>query len=363
MFAWLKQRRKRQLLLALAAALLAVLGPYAVSRLRSSGRRVRRDFTFRRLHRRRALRPSACWPSTSPTAGGRAEGNWAGSDAEKRRRVEGIARLIADAEADVVVLNEVDFDSTWSGHQNQAEAIARVAGYPHRVEQRNFDLRFLYGSWKFGNAVLSRYPIERAELVRLPALRGWEEALAGSKQGLVCEVRLSASQRVRLLAVHLEPRSAPVRAASAQAMVDLIASSDLPLIATGDFNAAPAALPEGDPSAVDRSAVDVLVRSGGLRLPESDGSAERMTWSSTRPTRALDWVLAPDGWRFAEYRVIRAQLSDHRPVLATLEYNGHSARFSPSVSSRSTPVLPAATMAPCCRVDRMRTRHCTTRQL
>ena len=83
------------------------------------------------------------WPL--PTGAG-------GKPSERSDRLREIADFLIEVDADVVVLNEVDFDASWSGHLNQAEFLASRAKYPYRVEQRNLDFRVLGWTWRFGNA-------------------------------------------------------------------------------------------------------------------------------------------------------------------------------------------------------------------
>ena len=54
-----------------------------------------------------------------------------------------IAALLRTINADVVVLNEVDFDSTWTHSVDEARYLAEKAGYPFLAEQRNIDYRVL----------------------------------------------------------------------------------------------------------------------------------------------------------------------------------------------------------------------------
>lgn len=61
---------------------------------------------------------------------GLAESNLSGgTKAERLDRLDKIAALLRDVDADIVVLNEVDFDSSWSYSINQAEYLAQRAGY------------------------------------------------------------------------------------------------------------------------------------------------------------------------------------------------------------------------------------------
>jgi len=248
---------------------------------------------------------------------GATDDNWEEAASEKRKRIDDIARLIAKADADVVVLNEVDFCSTWSGHQNQAEAIALSAGYPYWVEQRNVDFRFVHGSWKFGNAVLSKFPIVDTEAMEFPALRTSEQVLGGCKQGVVCTLQLSQSQQICILAVHLEHRSEDTRVASARLIIQAAESSEIPLLALGDFNSTPSAYPNSQRSAQGRNAMDLIVESGEFELNAQEQPARKqMTYPSKSPTHVIDWILVPKGWRFSDYQILSSHLSDHRPVVA-----------------------------------------------
>ena len=315
-----KKTRRRRALIGLLCVLVAVaLGPYVVSRARSPGRRIRvRSHTVASP----AESGSAIRIATYNIAHGRGatDDNWEESGREKRKRVEEIARLIDRTHADVVVLNEVDFSATWSGHQNQAEAIARLARFPYWVEQRNLDFRFVYGSWKFGNAVLSKYPIVDARAVEFPPYRAWEAWLAGCKRGVVCTLEISPGRRIRVLAVHLEHRSEDLRVASAEMIAELADASDVPLIAAGDFNSTATGFPQSAETSTGRNAMDVLRDTGLFRMrPDTSPRPDELTFPSREPAQVIDWIIIPRAWGFAGYRVVESRLSDHRPVVATVE--------------------------------------------
>ena len=84
-------------------------------------------------------------------------------------RLHAVSAMLSDEKPDIAVLEEVDFDSLLTGRMNQAKYIAEKAGYPYWVEQKNVDAQTLFAfSERNGNAVLSRYPISKAELVIFP---------------------------------------------------------------------------------------------------------------------------------------------------------------------------------------------------
>jgi endonuclease/exonuclease/phosphatase family metal-dependent hydrolase len=310
--------RKRTLLIAFSIVIVVALGPYLVSRARSQGRRVTihhgvdvvvgddfgeiRVVTFNVAHGR-----------------GATDDNWEEDGSEKHSRISKIAQLIRQMDVDVVVLNEVDFCATWSGHQNQAEAIAELAGFPHRVEQRNLDFQFVYGSWKFGNAVLSKFPIVDAKVIDLPRFRSWEAWLAGFKRGVLCTLQLTPEKQIGVLAVHLEHRSEQVRVESARMIAEVANAANVPLIAAGDFNSTPAGFPHAITTDDGKNAMEVIKESGVFQLlPDASPGQPDMTYSTTQPTQVIDWILIPKASSFSDYRVVDTKLSDHRPVIATI---------------------------------------------
>jgi endonuclease/exonuclease/phosphatase family metal-dependent hydrolase len=253
-------------------------------------------------------------------AHGRGSGdeNWNGEDrATRDRRLSDIARFLEDADLDVVVLNEVDFDSSWSGRVNQAAAIAARAGYPYRVEQRNFDVAAPFFSLRFGNAILSRHPISEARLVDLAGDAGWETVFAGKKNGCVCAIERKGNEPVRIFAVHLSYRSEAVRVESVRAIIAEADRETSPLIVAGDFNSTPANFPEADPSGL--SALDQMLADGRwTTLPTDLPSPADFTFSSIQPKLVIDWILAPKPWELLSRQVYPVEYSDHRPVIGVL---------------------------------------------
>jgi endonuclease/exonuclease/phosphatase family metal-dependent hydrolase len=225
---------------------------------------------------------------------GLADNNWqGGSPAERTERLDRIASFLRAQHADVVVLNEVDFDSSWSDHVNQAEYLAKQAGYPHWAEARNLDFRFLVWTWRFGNAILSKYPIVDAREVSLPGEVGWETILAGKKRAVICELD-AAGNRFRVLGAHLSHRSEPVRVASAKMIAALAADSPSPLVVAGDLNSTPPGFPHSSHDADGENAIAILDRSGRFkRSPLAAPDEEGMTYPSVQGIAVIDWILIP----------------------------------------------------------------------
>lgn len=247
--------------------------------------------------------------------------NWRGGSAgERAARLARIADVLERADADVVVLNEVDFRSSWSGGVNQAEVLARAAGYPIRVEQRNYDVRLLLASFSFGNALLSRLPVREARWLDIPPHSRIEAAALGAKGASVVRIE-SPLGPVAVIPVHLEARSGRTRRAAVPVFRGVRAREPAPVILAGDFNASPA----GWPGAAEPTLLGELLDLG-WRSPRALGSPspEEWTFPTYAPERAVDWILVEPPLRAGDVRVLKEveRLSDHAPVLAVVRLGG-----------------------------------------
>lgn len=265
--------------------------------------------------------------------------NFSGGGAEVRQtRLRRIADVIREQDADLVVLNEADFDATWSHGVNHAARLAEWAGYPIRVEQTNYDVRLPFAEFHFGNALLSRLPVREVRAVELPPHRRFEAVLVGAKTASV--IRLAtAGGPLSLIPLHLEARSPRTRQAALPRLLDVAEVQPPPLVVAGDFNASPptwgdpvqrVGLGRGSPSgdggaraAPSTTVVGQLVDSG-FRSPRVHGEPgpEEWTYPAPRPDRAIDWVMVEPPLEVVEAHVVRDPgidtLSDHRPVLSVV---------------------------------------------
>ncbi len=211
-----------------------------------------------------------------------------------------IARVILDARPDLVALQEVDNQTSRSGGIDQAAELGRLTGM-HVVFGKAMD----YAGGGYGEAILSRYPIEKSRNHILPAGEGHEPRAA-------IEVVVGAGPgggRVRFIGTHLDhTRDETDRINQALEILHIFKDDDIPMILAGDLNA------------------------------ESDSEPMRILygeWSDTfaddpqptipveNPRRRIDYVLyrPADAWRVVGKEVIDERIaSDHRPVLVVFTY-------------------------------------------
>ena len=254
---------------------------------------------------------------------GLSDSNWTESGAFHQSQVSKIADLVGEFSPDVLILNEVDFSTLWSGHQNQAASIAEKNGFQFRVEQRNLDFGFVFGCFRFGNAVLSKHPIVDIQPLDYPALHRWESLCAGKKRGVRVAIQIKtahASKVINVVPIHLEHRSEHIRVESVKFILDQTRDNH-PLVLAGDFNSTPDGFPKSKKNHKGENAMDWLVATSKFRIPPHD-SPELMerTHPSDEPQQVIDWILTSvdNDLVVSHYKVIDSQLSDHRAVLTDL---------------------------------------------
>lgn len=202
-------------------------------------------------------------------------------------------RAIADADADVVLVQESDAD--WKRALDQTFA----KRYPYRMFR-------LHGRYAGGIAVLSKLPIKTEEAIASP-LDTWFPA-----QRVVIDGPFGA---VQILNVHLRPAvdggswikgfvtTPPMRLKEVEAYWPKLAT-DLPTIVAGDFN-----------ETSDGSAIAFLAKQGLARV----ATKGPYTWHYELLKLDIDHVLIDAALVAHDGEVLDAGTSDHRPVVVTIE--------------------------------------------
>jgi endonuclease/exonuclease/phosphatase family metal-dependent hydrolase len=232
----------------------------------------------------------------------------AGKDAEQQHNLERVARIIADAGADIVLLQEVDRATRRSGGEDHLAELARLTSM-HAAFGKSLDFQ----GGEYGIAVLSRYPLERPIVVPLAVSPPQDRS--GSEHeprvGLHVVVATPAGP-LHIVNTHIDHGGAPTY--RHQEVMGLLAHvarhvpADARLILGGDLNARP--------DTPEIAALSLIFGDAWTRC--GDGGAGH-TFPAHAPDRRIDYILMRHvGCRDA--RVIDTQASDHRPVMATITF-------------------------------------------
>lgn len=217
-------------------------------------------------------------------------------------------RIVRDADADVVVLQESDTTRFSSGNLDLVRILADELGYHSYYGQPTREEGFT-------GAILSRYPLANASWHALPTT---------SDNRFVAQATLRVGERdVTLFGVHFG-LPAKDRTDQGAELLRLAAAASGPRLLVGDFNSCPTRhCPdyEGEDDDVYPSIAagwtDAWVASG-----HDANDTAGYTYSSDKPEERIDQVWLSPEWRATDVQVLRTPYalaaSDHLPVLATL---------------------------------------------
>lgn len=209
--------------------------------------------------------------------------------ASKTAILESIAREIAPH--DVVCLQEVDLGGRRSGYRSQVEEIARLSGHSHIITQEN---RTIPGISRHGNAILSHFPLDVVEDLKLPG------RLAG-RGCLIADVRAGHDLRVACLHLSLGQADQTLLLSAIARLV----REPRPWAVMGDFNCGGRSGP-----------ISAFCELTGGDLP----SVTPPTFPAWKPRRDFDHIIVGGGAAVDHYEVEPATFSDHLPVAVRLRF-------------------------------------------
>lgn len=213
--------------------------------------------------------------------------------------LERIAKLIIDAKADIVGLQEVDVGTERVQKRDIGGELAKLTGM-----KVVFEKNIPHQGGEYGNAVLTKFPIKRAKNTHLKSFNKGEQR---GVQQLVLDVR---GREVLFMNTHLDARKEPVeREHSATELKAIVAAAGaMPVILVGDFNAVPTAPSIEAMRAFLTDAWPVVGQGPGNTIPVKD------------PKRRIDYLwFTPATVKPVKMEVLRSEASDHLPIVAEIK--------------------------------------------
>lgn len=219
---------------------------------------------------------------------------------------ERIARVLARHNPDIIALQELDLHRPRSGTVDQTHLIAQYLQMYHQ-----FHPAMRVKEEKYGNAVLSRFPMRVVKAETLPGQDG--KAGREPRGALWVEVR-AHGVNIQLINTHLG-----LNAGERMKQISCLLGEDYiqtartmgPVILLGDFNA------------IASSRVCRKVREGmrDVQIDHVDHQP-RGTWFGPLPMRRIDHIFVTDDFELVHVDVPRSWLdrmaSDHLPLIADL---------------------------------------------
>lgn len=217
--------------------------------------------------------------------------------------LERLAEVIRRAEPDLVALQEIDVKTSRSGGVDQAAKLGELTGMNHFFAEA-----IPHAGGSYGEAVLSRYPIEAFYRQKLPAQPTQEKRAVAV---VSVEPWDDLDMRVVFAGTHLCHQSEQTRLRQVRVIEGNRAYQGSATILAGDFNFTPKSVPYR--AMIDAGWVDTAASFGD---PQATVPAEQ-------PTQRIDYVFVrpANRWRVIDVQVLDEPVaSDHAPVLVELEY-------------------------------------------
>lgn len=220
---------------------------------------------------------------------------------DSRLDLDRIARLIKQSGADVIGLNEVDYAMKRSAFKNQVNYLAK-----------KLDMNYAFGAsvkrftGSYGNAVLSRYPIDKIENHKLPSITAEKET---EKRALLkAEIKLAENTTLFVLNTHLS-LDRRERSGQIKWIQDYADSLSEPYILMGDFNTEIHEI---------HSVLSENGRNSSRLTPLIKGMK---TFPAANPSKEIDMFFSSDSPPFTVKRgfTIQSDASDHLPVVLELD--------------------------------------------
>lgn len=210
---------------------------------------------------------------------------------DRRLSVDRIAGVIRDTNADVACLQELDVHAVRTRRLNEpAELARRLSMRAVFAPALRWPLKGLYG-----NAILTRLPLEFTRMHRLPG--GLEPRVL-----LECHVG-AAERRIAVFCTHWG-LTGKERQEQARVTAEAVLSAGIPAVLAGDLNEEP----DGPAHAILQSAGLKNLHEMILSFPADD------------PRIAIDHIYGTPGWTADDTHVIPSLASDHRPLVSRLTY-------------------------------------------
>ncbi|RME54801.1 hypothetical protein D6777_02600 [Candidatus Woesearchaeota archaeon] len=238
------------------------------------------------------------------------------SKEELTSRLNKISEVVKEQNLDFLILEEVDFDTSWSFHVDEAKYIAKNAGFSNVVEGIKWSLNLPFLKIRSGNAILSKYPLVKASNIKFKS-EPWYRKLIGGHSFIAAVYNING-QDVQVIATHLDSDSSKNREQEAQQIIDHVRASNLPTILAGDLNSVTPLTKEVNEKMRDKypdRTLEMLSKEFNLDYDVMQPN-ELFTYSSENPHRMIDYVLANKGLKVTSYEVLNNKHSDHLALVS-----------------------------------------------
>ncbi|RLI70589.1 hypothetical protein DRO91_06585 [Candidatus Heimdallarchaeota archaeon] len=254
------------------------------------------------------------------------------SKAEVKRNLDDIASLIKEENADVVCLQEVDIESTWSFDINQTQYLAEKAGFPYYAIGVKYDIDLGFFRFYTANSILSKYPIKGKNVF---FENDFARKVIGGDNYVDATIDVG-TKKFAVLCTHLNSNSylplrdpddvQKLRNKEMAMLIKAAKKKKIPVVLAGDLNSEIPWFIQSNGKPPKDTALKVLFKDKffdwqqtvsflKVNTPEQK---EFFTGNVKYPYQVFDYVFVTHGVQLKNYHVPKKKFSDHFPVVVDI---------------------------------------------
>ena len=258
------------------------------------------------------------------------------------KNLDEMASVIERSQADIVLLQEVDFASDKSHGIDQLEYLANKLKM-NRAYALSWDHNYLpfpywppskhFGKVSSGGGILSRFPISENEVVlwkKPEANPWWYNLFYLYRYSQIAQLNINGEKRT-VVNSHLEAFDLTNRSEQAKRLKELLAPEKELFIVGGDFNTVPPVAKVKSAFAQDSKeyfeddpTYEIIASVPGLKDTLSIEEYEKdenkwFTFSTEKPVMKLDYIFVSESVEAKGFEIIQTPASDHFPIRVELK--------------------------------------------
>ena len=221
---------------------------------------------------------------------------------EARQNLDRIAMLLDQQSADIVSLQEVDYQSFWNGKFDHVRFLAERANFQHSVSGSHVSGMGL----DYGTALVAKLNLQNPQsTVFSPS------EIASPKGFVVSTINWPGKTciEVDVVSAHLDFASEQTRREQAAQIIASLKQRGRPIVLMGDFNT------NWNNST---SAIRILAETLNLHSFEP---YDKSLVTFPKHNRRLDWILVSPDISFDSYEVLQTVVSDHLGIVSDMSIN------------------------------------------
>ena len=215
-----------------------------------------------------------------------------------------MCEAITSCGADIIGLNEVRGRGLRQDYTAQVEKMADILGY-HCFFAQAVDFGDIPGNAPYGNAILSKYPIMKAEIISIPDPQVKDED-AYYETRCILKADFDVAGKFTVFVTHVGLAKSEQKNAI-DTIVSLLDNATNPHILMGDFNMMP-----------DNAQLAPIFE----RMTDAASllDSPKLSFPSNKPTIKIDYIFASTAVKIKSADIPAIIASDHRPHTAIVEF-------------------------------------------